>query len=65
MTKDVQSYLTNPIFTPILLAIMVKRCGGSVRLLQADIDEVAYTRLIEEGHSDGGIEFTLAERTKQ
>lgn len=59
------SNLNNPILVRVLIAVMVERCSGSVRLTQSDIDQVAYTRLVEENDGDGSVKFTLVERTKQ
>ena len=57
-----QSNLNNPNLTTILFAILVKRLGGTVRIEQSDIDEVAYNRLEEEGFIDGVVEFRLITR---
>lgn len=56
------SNLNNPELTTILFAILVKRLGGVVKIVQADIDDIAYNRLIEEGREDGSLEFRFAER---
>ena len=58
----VKSILNNPELALILFAVMVKRLGGTVLITQADIDEVAYNRMEEEGFGDGSIEFRLVER---
>ena len=59
------SNLNNPGLRNILFAIMVKRLGGTAFISQADIDQVAYTRLMEKGKSDGSIEFRLIETPRQ
>lgn len=59
---DRRSNLNNPQLTTILFAIMVKRLGGSVRITQSDIDDVAFNRLQEEGFEDGSLEFRLLQR---
>lgn len=46
----------------LLFAIFVKRLGGKVEVTQADIDDVAFGRLDEEGREDGSLEFRLVER---
>ena len=57
-----QSYLNNPIFVTILFAILVKRLGSKVEITQADIDDIAFNRLEEEGLENGTLEFRLLER---
>ena len=59
-----QSNLNNPHLTTILFAILVKRLGGKALITQADIDDIAYNRLMEEGFPDGSLEFRLEERAK-
>lgn len=59
---DPRSNLNNPRLTTILFAILVKRLGGTVEITQADIDAVAYTRMEEQGHEDGRLEFRLIEK---
>lgn len=59
---DEKSYLNDPQFTTLLFASLVKRSGGNVLISQSDIDEVAYCLLVEEGRSDGTIEFRLIGR---
>lgn len=61
---DSRSNLNNPNLTTILFAIMVKRLGGRVEITQADIDDIAYNRLLEDGREDGSIEFRLEERAR-
>ena len=61
---DRKSNLNNPQFTTILFAILVKRLGGRAEITQADIDDIAYNRLEEEGRSDGSLEFRLVERQR-
>lgn len=58
------SNLNNPYLTTILFAIMVKRLGGRVEITQADIDDIADNRLMEDGREDGSIEFKLTERER-
>lgn len=58
------SALSNPELTLIILAVMVKRLGGNVSIVQADIDDVAYNRLIEEGFENGRLELRLEERSR-
>jgi hypothetical protein len=57
-----QSNLNDPKLTTLLFAILVKRLGGKVEIAQADIDDVAFNRLLEEGREDGILEFRLLER---
>lgn len=57
-----QSNLNDPMLTSLLFAILVKRLGGKVEIAQADIDDVAFNRLKEEGREDGTLEFRLLER---
>lgn len=59
---DSNSNLNNPKLTTILFAILVKRLGGKAVITQADIDDIAYNRLEEEGRVDGSLEFRLIER---
>lgn len=58
------SNLNKPELTVILFAVLVKRLGGKVEITQADIDDIAYNRLIEEGFNDGSLEFRLEERPR-
>lgn len=46
---DPRSNLSNPKLALIVIASLVKRLGGNVTITQADIDAVAYGRLIEDG----------------
>ena len=57
-----QSNLNDPALTTLLFAILVNRLGGKAVITQADIDEVAFNRLVEQGHEDGTLEFTLVQR---
>lgn len=59
-----QSNLNDPHLTTLLFAIMVKQCGGIVTITQADIDVVAYGKLIEEGLANGDLVFTYIEKEK-
>ena len=61
---DRNSNLNNPNLTTILFAILVKRLGGRAEITQADIDDIAYNRLEEEGKEDGSLEFRLIERQR-
>lgn len=61
---DRKSNLNNPRLTTILFAILVKRLGGRAEITQADIDDIAYNRLEEEGKDDGSLEFRLIERQR-
>ena len=61
---DRKSNLNDPRLTTILFAILVKRLGGRAEITQADIDDIAYNRLEEEGKSDGSLEFRLVERQR-
>lgn len=57
------SHLNDPVMTALIIAVMVRRLGGTVHITQEDIDAVAYTLLTES--SDGGrLTFTAAERTR-
>jgi hypothetical protein len=62
VSVDPQSNLNNPRLTTILFAILVQRLGGHVEITQADIDAVAYSRLMEEGKKDGSLEFRLLQQ---
>ena len=59
------SAILDPKLTIILFSILVKRLGGTVRIEQTDIDEIAYGRLGEEGFEDGSLEFTVVDKRKQ
>jgi len=61
---DARSNLNNPRLTTILFAILVKRLGGKTEITQADIDDIAFNRLEEEGREDGSLEFRLVERKR-
>ncbi len=61
---DERSNLNNPRLTTILFAILVKRLGGKAEITQADIDDIAFNRLEEEGRQDGSLEFRLVERQR-
>lgn len=60
---DSNSNLNDPKLTAILFAILVKRLGGKVQIVQADIDDVAFNRLEEEMREDGSLEFRLVARS--
>jgi len=59
---DPQSNLNNPKLTTILFAILVKRLGGKAEITQADLDDIAFNQLEEEGKADGSLEFRLVRR---
>ena len=46
-----ESNLNNPRLTTLLFACLVKKLGGHAEITQADIDAVAYNRLMEEGRA--------------
>lgn len=56
--------LDDPTVKMLVIAILLKRLGGKATITQADIDDVAYNRILEEGHGDGSIELRFAERDK-
>lgn len=58
------SNLHNPALTTILFAVMVKRLGGRVKITQSDIDDIAYSRLLESADATGAIEFETVERAR-
>lgn len=49
--------LKNPKLAPILFSILVKRLGGKVTITQADFDDIAYGKLLEEGYETGILTF--------
>lgn len=57
------SNLNDPVLTKLLIAVMVRKLGGSISITQSEIDEVAYNRL-EEQALNGTLEFRLVERKK-
>lgn len=57
-----RSNLHNPRLTLLMFAVLVKRLGGKAEITQADIDQVAYCKMPEEGREDGSIEFRLIEQ---
>ena len=59
---DSRSNFNNPVLTMLVLAILVKRLGGSVEVTQADVDDVAFNRLDEDSHGDGSFTLRLVER---
>lgn len=59
-----ESNLNDPRLTTLLFACLVKKLGGRALITQADIDEVAYNRLMEDGRADGSLEFRLIERPR-
>ena len=61
---DSNSNLNDPHLTALLFGVLVKRLGGKVQILQADIDDVAFNRMEEEMREDGSLEFRLIERKK-
>lgn len=56
------SCLDDPKLVRIVVAALVAKLGGSVTITQADIDDVAFNRVIEEGYSTK-IVFTLERRS--
>lgn len=62
--RDTRSNLNNPVLTTILFGILVKRLGGRVQITQADIDDIAFNQLLEDGRPDGSLEFRLIERQR-
>lgn len=54
-----QSQLLNPGLTVLLFGVVLDKLGGTVRITQADIDKIAYTKMSEEGFEDGTLEFKL------
>jgi hypothetical protein len=58
------SNLNNPRLNLLLFAVMVHKLGGKVEITQADIDQVAYNQLAEEGRDDGTVQFRLIERPR-
>lgn len=59
-------HLDNSGFAMIVLGILVKRLGGEVQITQADIDDVAYCRLLEcDSPTQGTLTFTFEQRTSQ
>lgn len=47
--------------TVAIIAVLVKRLGGKVRIEQSDFDSVAYTDMAESGDRDG-VEFITTEQ---
>jgi len=54
---DPNSNLNDTELTRIIIAVLVKRLGGNVLIDQDALDDIAYTRLFEEGGPDG-LRFT-------
>ena len=59
------SFLGDPVKTLLVIAILVKRLGGAVNINQSDIDEVAYGKLMEDGHEDGSFSLFIAKEPRQ
>lgn len=58
--------LDDAAFTMMILAIMVKRLGGEVRITQTDLDDIAFGRLLEHDSPTGGfLAITYEQRTPQ
>ena len=55
----------NPAVVKLLLAVLVKRLGGEVTISQADIDAVAYGRLLEGEDQTGACIIKLEELNQQ
>lgn len=59
-----ESNLSNQNLVLLIITVLTKRLGGTVRIEQKDIDEVAFSGLEETGFEDGTVEFKFHERTK-
>lgn len=57
---NTRSYLNNPYLAIIFLAILVKKLGGNVTVTQVDIDDIAYSKLFENGNEDGSVTFSTS-----
>jgi len=56
----------NPGLLILLLAVLIKRAGGSVTITQEEIDSVAFGQLHEYSLPEANaIELQLVDRTKQ
>lgn len=62
---DPRSALRDPARMMLIIAVLVKRLGGSAKITQADIDDVAFNFLQEDGDiPDNSITLFLRERSK-
>ena len=59
---DFRSCLNDPNLNILILAILVKRLGGKVKITQRDIDDISHNLLNETVEVDGSLEFNLIER---
>lgn len=60
------SQLTCGVPLMLVVAVLVDRLGGEVEITQADIDKIAYGRLLEgENTTTGALALKLEQRTKQ
>ena len=50
---------TDPTVNMLVVAVLVQKLGGTVSITQADIDQVAFLRLMENGADDGAITLEL------
>lgn len=65
MPVNRNSFLADQRKAIIVIAILVRRLGGRITIEQHDIDNIAYGRLMEEGHGDGSFDLFNDERTQQ
>jgi hypothetical protein len=59
---DSRSKLSDPKLAMLICAVLVKRLGGSVRITQDDINDIAFNTFNESEMSDGSLEFQLVQR---
>lgn len=59
-----QSVLRDRSITMLILAAIVQKLGGEVSITQADIDDVAYNRLEEDGDGKGTVTFRVVKRSQ-
>jgi hypothetical protein len=50
---------SDPTLTMVAICVLVAKLGGKATITQADIDTVAYTRLLEHVQTDGSIELEM------
>ena len=60
-----ESGIDNPVINKLVLAVLIRKLGGTVRITQEDINAVAYTTLEEESPGDGTLSYTLLQRKQQ
>lgn len=53
------SILDHEVARAAILAILIERLGGTVKLTQADFDTIAHKTLLEDALSDGSLEFSV------